>query len=53
MKYKWVIMQELEDSDTATPYKIVDTEQRAEEVCLQAEAENPGYIFWPCVCEEE
>lgn len=53
MKYKWVIMQELEESNTATPYKIVDTEERAEELCLQAEQENPGFIFWAYLCEEE
>lgn len=53
MKYKWVIMQELEDSNTATPCKIVNTEEEAEEKCLKLEAENPGFIFWSCVCEEE
>ena len=53
MKYKFIIMQELEDTDIAIPYKIVDTEERAEELCLQAEKENPNFIFWPCICEEE
>lgn len=53
MKYKWIVMQELEEAHTATPYKIVDTEERAEELCLQAEEENPGFIFWTYLCEEE
>ena len=53
MKYKWVIMQELEDSNTAVPCKIVDTEERAEAMCYRLEKENPGFIFWPYVCEEE
>jgi len=53
MKYKYVIMQELEDTNAATPYKIVATEERAEELCLQAEKENPGFIFWSYLCEEE
>ena len=53
MKYKWIIMQELEDTNIATPYKIVDDEARAEELCIQLEADNPGFIFWSCVCEEE
>ena len=53
MKYKWVIMQELEDTDTATPCKIVESETRAEELCLELEAENPGFIFWTYMCEEE
>lgn len=52
-KYKWVVMQELEDSNTATPYKIVDTEERAEALCYEAERDNPGFIFWAYVCEEE
>ena len=53
MKYKWVVMQELEDSNTATPYKIVDTEERAEQLCYEMEKDNPGFIFWPFMCEEE
>ena len=53
MKYKWIVMQELEESNIAMPYKIVDTEERADELCLQAEQENPGFIFWNCICEEE
>lgn len=53
MKYKWIVMQEMEDTNVATPYKIVDTEERAEELCLQAEQENPGFIFWTYLCEEE
>ncbi len=53
MKYKWVIMQELEESNTAVPYKIVSTDERAEELCIQLEAENPGLIFWSFMCEEE
>lgn len=51
--YKFVIMQELEDTNTASPYKIVDTEKRAEEICLEAENNNPGFIFWYMICEEE
>ena len=51
--YKWVVMQELEDSNVATPYKIVDSEERAEELCYQLERDNPGFIFWSYVCEEE
>ena len=53
MKYKWVIMQELEDTDCASPYLIVDSEERAEELCYQLESENPGFIFWSYLCEEE
>ena len=53
MKYKWVIMQELEDSGCADPYLIVDSEERAEELCYQLESENPGFIFWSYMCEEE
>jgi hypothetical protein len=53
MKYKWVIMQELEESNTAVPYKIVDTEERAEELCLQLEKNHDGFIYWPFMCEEE
>ena len=53
MKYKWVIMQELEDSNIANPYKIVSTEERAEELCPKLESENPGFIFWSYMCEEE
>lgn len=51
--YKWVIMQELEESNTAIPYLIVSTEERAEQLCYELEAENPGFIFWCYVCEEE
>ena len=53
MKYKWVIMQELEDTNCASPYLIVDSEKRAEELCYQLESENPGFIFWSYLCEEE
>ena len=53
MKYKCVIMQELEDTNTAIPYKIVNDEERAEQLCKELEATNPGFIFWPCLCEEE
>lgn len=53
MKYKWVIMQELEDTNCANPYLIVDSEERAEELCYQLESENPGFIFWSYLCEEE
>lgn len=53
MKIKWVIMQELEDSGCANPYLIVDSEERAEELCYQLESENPGFIFWAYLCEEE
>ena len=53
MKYKCIIMQELEDTNTAIPYKIVADEERAEQLCLELEADNPGFIFWSCVCEEE
>lgn len=53
MKYKWVIMQELEDTNCANPYLIVDTEERAEELCYILESENPGFIFWSYKCEEE
>lgn len=50
---KWVIMQELEDSNTATPCKIVATEERAEQLSYELERDNPGFFFWPCACEEE
>jgi hypothetical protein len=50
---KYIVMQELEDTGVATPYKIVSTEERAEELCLQLEAANPGFIFWTFMCEEE
>lgn len=53
MKYKCVIMQELEDTNTAIPYKIVANEERAEQLCQELEAANPGFIFWSYVCEEE
>lgn len=50
---KWVIMQELEDSDTPMPFLIVSTEERADQLCYELERDNPGFIFWPCLCEEE
>ena len=53
MKYKWVIMQEPEDTNCANPYLIVDTEKRAEELCYELEHDNPGFIFWPMICKEE
>ena len=53
MKIKWVIMQELEDTNCANPYLIVDTEKRAEELCYELERDNPGFIFWSMICEEE
>ena len=53
MKYKWFIMQELEETNIAVPYRIVKSEDRAYELSEQLAKENPGFIFWPCVCEEE
>ena len=53
MKYKWIITQELEDTNCANPYLIVDTEKRAEELCYKLESENPGFIFWAHICYEE
>lgn len=53
MKYKWIIMQELEDTDCASPYLIVDSEKRAKELCYQLESKNPGFIFWTYPCMEE
>lgn len=53
MKIKWVIMQELEESNCANPYLIVDSEERAEELCYKLESENPGFLFWTYMCEEE
>ena len=53
MKYKWVIMQELEDTNCANPYLIVDTEKRAEELCYILERDNPEFIFWAYLCAEE
>lgn len=50
---KWVIMQELEDTNIAIPYKIVKDEDRAYELSDKLMKENPGFIFWPCLCEEE
>ena len=50
---KWVVMQELEDSNTAIPCYIVATEEKAEALCYRLEKQNPGFIFWPCACEEE
>ena len=53
MKYKCIIMQELEDTNIAIPYRIVNDEERAEQLCQELEAANPGFIFWSCICEEE
>jgi hypothetical protein len=51
--YRFVIMQELEDTDFATPYLIVDSESKAEAYCTELEKDNPGFIFWYIACEEE
>lgn len=53
MKYKCVIMQELEDTNVANPYLIVKSSDRAEELCLELESQNPGFIFWWYPCAEE
>ena len=53
MKYKWVIMCELEDTDVAAPFLIVETEARAEKLCYDLEQANPGYIYYYYICEEE
>ena len=53
MKIKWVIMEELEESNCANPYLIVDSEERAEELCYKLESENPNFIFWSQMCQEE
>ena len=53
IKYKWVIMQELEDTNCANPYLIVDSGKRAQELCIELESQNPGFIFWAYMCKEE
>lgn len=53
MRYKCIVMQELEDTNVAIPYRIVNDEKRAEQLCQELEDDNPGFIFWSCVCEEE
>ena len=56
MKYKFVIMKELNDSGsiaTATPYLIVDSEERAEEKCFELESHDPNFLYWYMICEEE
>lgn len=50
---KYVIMQELEEVHCANPYLIVNSEERAEELCIKLESQNPGFIFWVYQCEEE
>ena len=50
---KWIILQELEDSDMPMPYLIVETEERAEELCYELESQNANYIFYAVPCEEE
>lgn len=51
--YKYVVMRELEESNTAIPYIIVSTEEQAEAICMKEEKENPGFIFWTYMCWEE
>lgn len=53
MKYKYVIMQEMEETNTAIPFLIVDDEVRAEILCYEYERDNPGFIFWTAICAEE
>jgi len=50
---KYVIMQELEESNAPNPYIIVNDEERAEELCYKLEAIYPNFIFWYQACEEE
>lgn len=50
---KWIIMQELEDTNSAIPYLIVEGEEHAYELSDKLCKEKPGFIFWPCLCEEE
>lgn len=50
---KCIIMQELEDTNVANPYLIVKSSDRAEELCLELESQNPGFIFWWYPCAEE
>lgn len=56
MKYKFVIMKELNDSGsiaTATPYLIVDSEEKAEERCFELESHDSNFLYWYMICEEE
>lgn len=53
MGYKWMIMKEQEDTDAAYPYESVDTADEAETRCYELEKENPGFIFWTLLYEEE
>lgn len=50
---KWIIMQELEESNTATPYLIVSDGKRAEELCYKLEKKDEAFIYWCVPCEEE
>jgi hypothetical protein len=55
MKRIYVIVGELEDTDQIdTFYGACHTMKKADELCLQAENEIPGHIFyWREVIEED
>lgn len=53
MKRRWIVMQELEDTNVAIPYRIVKTLKQAEKMCTKEEKRNPGFIFWVHPCKEK
>lgn len=50
---KWIIMQELEDSNTPMPYLIMNDEEKANKKAEELEKKLPEFIFWVCACDEE
>ena len=55
VKRAYIIVGELEDTDKIdTFYSICHSMEKADELCLEAEAEDPGRIYtWREVIEED
>lgn len=50
---KYIVMEELEESNVAIPKRILSTEEAALKLCDELENKNENFIYWVYQCEED
>ena len=50
---KWILMKEVEDTNSALPILIMNDENEAYDKADELTNKNPGFLFWVSSCKEE
>lgn len=54
MRYAYVVVGELEDGRVCDYYAVCHSMAAAEDLCYEAELENPSLVYtWYCTVEED